>query len=202
MPMIDLAPAAHTMSSLVTAIPDDRLTAPTPCPDYTLGDLLHHVGGLTVAFRMAAEKSPDALASSQGPSGDASRLGANWRTRIPSDLDALVEAWRDPQAWEGMTRAGGVDLPGEVGGVVALNELVLHGWDVAMASGQAFDGDEASLEVCHDFVAQFSGPGSEEDRGDAFGPVLAVPAGAPLVDRLLGLSGRDPPPWSSEPPAV
>ncbi len=38
-----------------------------------------------------------------------------------------------------MTKAGGVDLPGEVAGLVALDELVVHGWDVARATGQAYD---------------------------------------------------------------
>ena len=68
-----------------------------------------------------------------GGSGDASRLVDDWRSRIPRDLAALAAAWRDPEAWTGMTRAGGIDLPGEIAGVVALDELVVHGWDVARA---------------------------------------------------------------------
>ena len=44
-----------------------------------------------------------------------------------------------------MTQAGGVDLPGEVAGLVALNELVVHGWDIATASGQDYRPDEATL---------------------------------------------------------
>ena len=76
----------------------------------------------------------------------------------------MAEAWRAPEAWEGMTRAGGIDLPGEVAGLVALDELVVHGWDVARASGQDFTCDEASLEAVHGFVSQFSGPGQEAAR--------------------------------------
>ena len=64
----------------------------------------------------------------------------------------------------GMTRAGGVDLPGEVAGLVVLDELVVHGWDVASVSGQDYICDEPSLEVVHGFVSQFSGPGNEEAR--------------------------------------
>lgn len=58
-------------------------------------------------------------------------LEDGWRDTLRQRLPALVEAWRSPEAWDGMTRAGGVDLPGEVAGLVALNELVLHGWDLA-----------------------------------------------------------------------
>jgi uncharacterized protein (TIGR03086 family) len=193
MTMIDLAPAAQRMADLVRGVSDEQLGAPTPNPEYTLGDLLDHVGGLTLAFTDAATKTGDP--GSEGGSGDASRLGDDWRTRIPRDLDALAEAWRDPDAWTGMTRAGGVDLPGEVAGLVALDELVIHGWDVARASGQPYEPEPESLEAVHGFVAQFSGPGQEAERAGLFGPVVEVSPEAPLLDRVIGLTGRDPA-WS------
>ena len=135
---LDLEPATKVMAELVAHVTDDQLGDPTPCPDYTLGDLLDHVGGLALAFTAAATKETAALAG-QGPAGDASRLGEDWRTRIPRDLAELAHAWRDPNAWTGMTQAGGIDLPGEVAGLVALDEVVIHGWDVARATGQPFD---------------------------------------------------------------
>jgi uncharacterized protein (TIGR03086 family) len=97
-----------------------------------------------------------------------------------------------------MTRAGGVDLPGEVAGLVALDELVIHGWDVAKASGQPYEVDDASLEGTWSFVSQFSGPGHDEERQGLFGPEVDVPADAPRFDRLLGMTGRDPD-WSPPP---
>src|SRR5262249_55222593 len=106
MTAVDLEPAARRVAELVRAVPDDLLDAPTPNPGNTLGDLLDHVGGLTLAFTAAAKKD-FGDATSQGPSGDASRLAEDWRTRIPQDLAALAEAWRDPAAWSGMTQAGG-----------------------------------------------------------------------------------------------
>jgi uncharacterized protein (TIGR03086 family) len=161
MTVVDLEPATRRMADLIRAVPDELLDRPTPCPAYTLGDLLDHVGGLTLAFTAAATKAFGDT-SAQGPSGDASRLGDDWRPRIPRDLAALAEAWRDPTAWSGMTQAGGVELPGEVAGLVALDELVIHGWDVARASGQGYDPDPQSLEAVHGFVAQFSEPGQEK----------------------------------------
>src|SRR2546423_3101319 len=118
MPPVDLDPAARRLAALVAGVPADLLDAPTPCPAYTLGDLVEHVGGASLAFRGAAVKDTGD-ATSQGPSGDASRLSDDWRTRIPRDLAVLADAWRDPDAWTGMTKAGGVDLPGDVAGVGA-----------------------------------------------------------------------------------
>jgi hypothetical protein len=37
-----------------------------------------------------------------------------------------------------------------------------------------------------------SGPGSEEMRGDAFGPALPVPYGASALDEVVAGNGRDP----------
>jgi uncharacterized protein (TIGR03086 family) len=186
----DLGPAAQRMADLVRGVADAQLDAPTPCPEYSLGDLLDHVNGLSYAFTAAARK--DTGHGDQRPSGDASRLGADWRERIPAALRALDEAWRDPKAWTGMTMAGPFELPGEVAGLVALDELVVHGWDVARSSGQRYDVDPASLDAVHGFLAGFSGPGSEEQRAGGFGPVVAVPDAAPLLDRVVGMAGRDP----------
>lgn len=194
MTVLDLEPAAARLVDLLSGIPEESLSRPTPCPAYTLGDLVDHLGGLALAFTAAATKAGGG-AGSQGPSGDASRLGTDWQERIPRDLILLVEAWRDPAAWSGMTRAGGVDLPAEVAGLVALDELVIHGWDLARASGQPYDCDRPSLDAVHGFVTQFSGPGQEAERQGLFGPVVRVPDDAPLLDRVIGLSGRDPA-WS------
>ena len=181
---IDLTPAARRMASLVDAVPDDALDRPTPCERYTVGDLLDHIGGAAVAFTAAAVKKP----LEGGPAGDAANLGADWRARIQRDVLGLAEAWRDPEAWTGMSGAGGVELPGEVAGVVALDELLIHGWDLAKATGQAAGYDGPELEAVHTMVQQFRAAGVE----GLFGPPVAVAAAAPLLDRVLGLAGRDP----------
>jgi uncharacterized protein (TIGR03086 family) len=190
----DLVPTATRLAELVRNVSDDQLAGPTPCPDYTLGDLIDHVGGLALAFTAAATKEP-VEGAPQGGSGDASRLGDDWRTRIPAALHTLGEAWRDPGAWTGMTMAGPVEVPGEVAAQIAFDEVVVHAWDVARATGQPYEPDPAVLEVVHGFVAQFSGPGQDEARAGLFGPEVAVPADAPLLDRVVGMAGRDPA-WS------
>jgi uncharacterized protein (TIGR03086 family) len=121
----------------------------------------------------------------------------DWRSRIPRHLAALTEAWRDPAAYTGMTLAGGVELPGEVAGVVALEELVLHGWDVAAATGQAYQCDDLTLEVVRSFVSQFAAPDQDELRGDAYRAPVPVSESASVLDRVVALSGRDPA-WSPD----
>jgi uncharacterized protein (TIGR03086 family) len=183
----DLSAAAATMAELIRNISDGQLTEPTPCPDYSLGDLVDHVGGFATAFTWAADKQAPS-GGTQGGSGDASRLTDDWRQRIPADLATLAAAWKQPDAWTGMTRAGGIDLPGEIAGVVALDELVIHGWDVARASGQSFEVDSQSLDAVHGFVQGFSRDGTS----GLFGASVPVPDTASLLDRVIGMAGRDP----------
>ena len=186
----DLAPAAAAVAAVVTGVRDDQLAGPTPCPDMSVAALLDHLHGLTGAFTVAAEKSAEA--SGSAPHADADALVAGWRTEIPERLDSLARAWAAPEAWTGMTAAGGLELPGEMAGVIALDEIVLHGWDLAVATGQTFAPDDAAVEAVHGFAAAMSAPGQEAGREGLFGPVVDVPEDAPRFDRALGFAGRDP----------
>jgi uncharacterized protein (TIGR03086 family) len=186
--MLDLSPATRVLTALVEGVRDDQLTGPTPCTGTSLAAMLDHVNGFALAFTAAATKTP-LPGGSQGPSADASRLGADWRTRIPSRLADLASAWQDEAAWTGMTEAGGVDLSGEEAGIVALDEVVIHGWDVAVASGQPFECDPGLLEAVYGFAQAASSPSGSPGL---FGPPVPVPDDAPLLDRTLGLTGRDP----------
>jgi len=191
MTVFELEPATTRLAELVAGVPDDLLDGPTPCPDYTLGDLLEHAGGLALAFAAGARKEGGALTST-APAGDAKRLPRDWRTRIPGDLDALALAWRDPAAWTGMTTVGGVNMPGEVTALVALDEVVIHGWDIARSSGQPFWVEPALLETLAGFIQQAFAPDQPALRKGIFGPPVDVPADSPLLDRVIGLTGRDP----------
>ena len=57
MTQLDLSPAARRMTALISGLRDDQLDAPTPCPSYSVGELLAHVGGLALAFTAAAKKN-------------------------------------------------------------------------------------------------------------------------------------------------
>jgi uncharacterized protein (TIGR03086 family) len=191
MDIVDLGPAAGHLAGLVARVPDAELGRPTPCPAYTLGDLIDHVGGLALAFTAAARKDGGRYASMQA-SGDGARLRDGWRARIPRDLAALAEAWRDPAAWDGMTRIAGDDAPAAIIGLSAADELVVHGWDVAQASGQPYQCPPELLQAAHSFLIQFASPDLPAGPDVPFGPARAVPGDAPLLDQVLALAGRDP----------
>jgi uncharacterized protein (TIGR03086 family) len=187
---VDLEPAAQRMTELVQGIPDDALGAPTPCSGYTLAGLLDHVDRFALGFTAAASKVESPY--SEGPGGDAARLGDDWRTRIPQHLAALAPAWRAADALEGMTQAGGIDMPAAVAVVVALEELVIHGWDVARATGQPYGSNDAELEVVRGFISQFAGEDQADMRGDAYKAPVKVPDSDSALEHVVALSGRDP----------
>jgi uncharacterized protein (TIGR03086 family) len=187
--MLDLQPPADQVATLLRGVRDDQLDCPTPCPDTSVANLLAHLLGLSIAFRDAARKV-DGPTTSTPPDASKAELPADWRALIPRHLDELVAAWREPQAWEGDTQAGGVALPGAAAGHVANNELLLHGWDLAVATGQPFVAAEENLGCSWEMVS--STPDTPEAREGLFGPVVPVPDDAPLLDRTLGHAGRDP----------
>lgn len=102
----------------------------------------------------------------------------------------MAAAWRAPQAWEGMTTVGGGTMPAAIAGQAGLNELVIHGWDLARSTGQPYAADEASARGSAGFLAMAQGAGPGQ-RGPSGAPV-AVPPDASLLDRAVALSGRDP----------
>ncbi|MDQ1395513.1 MAG: hypothetical protein QOG64_772 [Acidimicrobiaceae bacterium] len=184
--MIDIRPATDRMTSLLAIVSTDQFDLPTPCPGASVGELVDHVGALTRGFIAVARKDVDGTEAPVKP--NAANLEPGWRDRITRDLATLADAWRDPAAWEGMTSAGGVALPGEVAGLVALDELVVHSWDIAVAIGQPYAPTDDDIEAAMSFVSAFDAPRD----GNLFGPVVDVPDDASALDRLLGLTGRDP----------
>lgn len=185
---VNLTPVTGALSALLPAIDDDRLDARTPCERWPVRQLLAHLDGLTLAFRAAADKDLGPLTDT-APTDASLELAPDWREKLPSQLSALALAWSRPEAVQGMTRAGGVDMPGSVTAAVTANELVVHGWDLAQASGQDFDPGGAAVEAALSFVEQV--PDEPEQRQGLFGPRVQLDGGSAL-DRLLAAAGRDP----------
>ena len=173
------------MATLLVNVADGQLAQSTPCPASCVGDLVDHVRTLTIGFTAVASKDVDGTEKPSTPS--VHNLQPGWRERIIGDLVALADAWRDPAAWQGMTSAASVPLPGEVAGLVALDELIVHGWDIAVATGQPFAPSEEEIDAAMSFVVAFDAPRD----GNLFGPIVDTADSAPPWDRLLGLTGRD-----------
>jgi uncharacterized protein (TIGR03086 family) len=186
--MLDLGPATRNLTAIVLGVRDDQLSSPTPCTKSNVGDLLDHVDGLSMAFTAAATKTD---LGGQGASADGSKLGPDWRERMPQRLQGLADAWAREDAWKGMTKAGGLDLPAELAGTIALNEVLIHTWDIAVATGQPYAPESKHVEAGTGFVAPQVAQNPQGTPG-LFGPVVEVPADSSELDRLLGLTGRDP----------
>ena len=187
--ILDLGPQTRVIARLAEGVTDEQLTDGTPCPELAVRNMLGHLLGLSVAFRDAARKDLG-VTTDTNPGATAPDIGPDWRDQLPKALDDLAEAWRDPAAWTGMTRAGGIDLPAAVAAAVVADELVIHGWDLAVATGRSYAPDPAALQASHGFLLAAT---QDPTRGGGiFGPVIPVPDEAPLLERALGLSGRDP----------
>jgi uncharacterized protein (TIGR03086 family) len=178
--VFDLGPAAQQMSRLIAGVQDDHLYRATPCTDWTVADLLAHVHQFSSVFTDNARKQPV---------HPPDRLVDDWRTAIPRQLDDLVQAWRDETAWQGRTSAGGVDMAAADNAVVAIEELVVHGWDLAQATGQDAHVTDASLDEIDKFFELF-GPGPAGEG--PFGPQVDAPEEATRLQRTIARTGRNP----------
>ena len=187
----DLGPMARHLSDLVSGVGDAEHGAATPCPAYQVADLLEHLGTMAQAFTAAARKQPGPLTEQQ-PAGDAARLPADWRSVIPRDLRAVATAWADPAAWSGLTRIAGSDAPAEIIGLSLADELVVHGWDLARATGQPFQPDPAAVRAARSFLDQFASPDAPAGPEVPFGPSRPLRDDACSLDRVIALAGRDP----------
>ena len=103
----------------------------------------------------------------------------------------MGKAWSSPAAWTGMTRIAGGDAPAETVGLSAADELVVHGWDLARATGQPFSADAAALEAARSFLSLFASPDAPAGTAVPFGPSRPQPDDAPLLDQVISLAGRD-----------
>ncbi|BBX67729.1 TIGR03086 family metal-binding protein [Mycolicibacterium psychrotolerans] len=185
--MIDMTSACARTADLLHNIGDEHLAGPTPCADMTVAALVSHLGGLAAAFTAAAAKQFGELTDT--PPEVSEELDDDWHAAYPKRLAELAAAWREPSAWQGMSRAGGVDFPADVGGLIALTEVVVHGWDLARATGQPYAVEDAVLEAVLPHVTEIAEQGPVEGL---FAAPVPVGENAPLPDRVIALTGRDP----------
>ena len=190
--MHDLRPTTDRLTALLDGVREDRLDDPTPSDGVSVQVLLQHLLGLCVAFRDAAAKIQGPTTQTP-PAPVTDPLPGDWREVLAWRLAELAQAWADPAAWDGMTTAGGVTFPAEVCGLVALDEVLLHGWDLAQATGQTYAPRDAEADAVLPVVTPSGDPQADaEAREGMFGPALPVPDGATAFERVLCLSGRDP----------
>src|SRR4051794_3091893 len=175
-----LARAAEAVERLVDAVGDDQWGAPTGCPGWTVRDLLAHlVGGTWGAVA--------ALGGPRRPEGDP--LGDDPAAALREADEALRGAFARPGVLEQVVTVPAGTVPGAVLLHLRLTELLVHGWDLAEATGRSAGGlpaDLAEQELAFSPVQlQRLPPGRSP-----FGPPQPVGDDAPAVDRLAALLGR------------
>jgi uncharacterized protein (TIGR03086 family) len=179
-----LAVAAPRTVALVRGVSDDQLDLPTPCPDYSVRDLLNHLYDVVVNFQSLAAKQPVDWAQKSD------HLTDGWRDGFAAETDRVIRAWSDPAAVEG--DSPGMGLPQATVGDMLLADLTVHAWDLARATGQELAAERATVSAIHGFMDRMGDTGRQMG---AFGEPVPTSPDAPELDRLLGRTGRDPD-WS------
>jgi uncharacterized protein (TIGR03086 family) len=186
-PVTLLLRALDQTGAIIEAIRDDQQQLPTPCRSWDVtqlvGHLVHDLGAFTARASGGTPNWADPTAAVEGSPVDAYRAGSV----------ALVQAWRTAG-----DLSGTIEMPGM--GEVAkrfpidqqIAELAVHGWDLAVATGQSRHLDPEIADTALTWARTALAPAfrGSEDEGRAFGPEVAVPHDAPLYDRLAGFFGH------------
>jgi uncharacterized protein (TIGR03086 family) len=179
----ELMPRA--VESVVAVLDADDLTAPTPCTDFDVRGLINHFAGTTHWLAQVGKRAPTDPDDPYGMKQDVTT--GDWRPLLRDRVCGVGAAWADPSAWEGTIDA--VQMPATMIGEMALVELLVHGWDLAAATGQQLVVDDEVGATVHRSIAGTAEMGRQMG---AYGPEVEVPPDAPAFDRALGLAGRDP----------
>ncbi|WP_033424647.1 TIGR03086 family metal-binding protein [Actinomadura flavalba] len=180
--------AADAIARIVRDVPAGVLDAPTPAAEWDVRATLNHVVFWTARGESAARKEQPPAEPGEDHDFTAD---PGYAAAFAEQAHRTAAAWQEPAAREGSTSLTGSapGLPATVIGGMILGEWVLHGWDLAVAAGLPHGLDDAVVRAAYDSTAAIADMGRQYG---AFGPEVAVPADAPPLDRLLGLSGRDP----------
>jgi uncharacterized protein (TIGR03086 family) len=166
-----LADALERTGRLVAGIRDDQWHDPTPCAEWDVRAVVDHLikGNATLAA---------ALGAGEVATADYQEVAAR-----------LLGAFRQPEAMERMVTVPAGTVPAPFALHLRLTELLVHGWDIARATGQKTDFPEELAEEELRFSERAVGQLPPDRK--PFAPPTAAPDNAPTIDRLAGLLGRD-----------
>ena len=178
----------------VAAVRPDQLSRPTPCPGLDVRAMIEHLVQGNFGFAKVAEGEPY-LGGGGGSDAVADVVGHGVADDPAAALAAsagrVAEAWRRPGVLDQMCRLPFGDMPGRFALALHLVEVLVHGWDVAKATGLDTKLDPelagAALRTVEMAVTDdLRGPGGP------FGPEVDVFEDAPVGDRLVAFLGRQP----------
>ncbi|MCE7000146.1 TIGR03086 family metal-binding protein [Saccharothrix sp. S26] len=180
--------AVATALEVAGNVKPDQMDAPTPCAEFDVRKLVNHLLFWGPSLNGAARKEP--VPTPAASESDVDLTEGDWAADLAAVLRDRADAWREPAAWEGTTTLGGPqEMPAPMIGAMVLGETVVHTWDLARVTGQAPSWDADLLEFLHADLLQTSQMG--RDMG-IYGPEVPVAADAPLIERIVGLTGRTP----------
>ena len=169
----------------IAAVPADGLDAPTPCSLWNLQELLDHtIGALTMLADAVATAPADA-----GPDApDVRALGSTaWDRAIAGVAARSRRAWEAPRVMDRTFDLPFATLPAPMTASVTLLEVVVHGWDIGQATGEAAEIPDALAQPVLEFARQ---PLLDANRGDNFAADLGV--GETPSEQLVAFLGRKP----------
>lgn len=177
-PITQLDQVMPLLKDMVATLTPEELAAQTPCERFAVQGVLEHmIGGGTVFAAAFRGETPPA----EPPIGDPLVL-------FPKAMDDLVASMKAPGALDQMVDAPFGTVPGEVfARFVALDGLV-HGWDIATATGKPYD-PPADLVAAADGFAHQALADQMRD-GDTFKAVTDAPPAASALERLVAFTGR------------
>ncbi len=196
------ARAVATAGPVIAAVGDDQLDQPTPCDGLTVRDLLEHL--VMVVRRVAAAGRADE--PSTWPTDAPDVRGGGWYAAWTEGAHAVQAAWTDDALLDRPTELPWTTITGaEVLGTYT-NEVVVHTWDLARATGQSpvwgadvLAAAEAAIRrelPMADRGALWAGFAANLPEGvpweDPFGNAVPVADDAPAIDRLVAWTGRRP----------
>ncbi|NIH86788.1 TIGR03086 family metal-binding protein [Amycolatopsis granulosa] len=179
--------AAREFTRLLRAVEPGQLGNRTPCTEYDVRALLNHLlhWGPWLAAALRREPAPAAV----GGERDADLTRGDWLGDLCTLVDDLVDACGRPGALAGTTKFGSAEMPARMIAEMVLTEWVVHGWDLARATGQS---PVVDADVAEALFTSAQGLADQAREMKVFGPAVPCPADAPVLDRVLALTGRDP----------
>jgi uncharacterized protein (TIGR03086 family) len=173
------------MGDLIDRIAADQWTAPTPCTEWNVRDLVNHLVGMNLVFVAMFEESPM-------PERGADRLGADPAGAYRRSAAALRAAAARP----GVLEQSQATQVGVATGVERLQwrivDLLAHGWDLGQATGLVVELPDDLVEQALTFVRARL---PSQPRAGRFADPQPIRDNAPAIDRLAAFTGR-PVPWT------
>ena len=181
--------AALATAEVLDATSPDQHAAPTPCTDWTVGDLLTHLIAGNVKYveigrgKEWARGAPDVVLDDD-PGGMYRRT-----------LDAMLEAWEQPGVLDRDTALPTGRGRAELALYLHLGESLVHGWDLARATRQRPPWDDQVVDAC---LTQFKGwlP-PQRPPSTPYSDATTLGDEAAPIDRLAAYLGRDVEAWST-----